>query len=116
LGETALEEMTRVCAAIVISLTEAWDATVNGEHGLRAAFNQAFRNADKEYDEVANEARDVLRRIERLKTGQVEYPPAVELFLERLRKALPQAKARVLCDAVEVTKPEWQSPSIASAV
>jgi hypothetical protein len=109
LGEMALEEMTRVCAAIVTSLTIAWDAAVNGEYGLRAAFNQAFRNADKEYDEVANEARDVLRRIERLKTGQVEYPPAVELFLDRLRNALPRAKARVLCDAVEVTKPEWQS-------
>lgn len=109
LAETALDEMKRVCLAIVASLTDIWNNAINDEDGLRAVFNQTFRKVDQEHEETENNIRDALRRAERLKTGQIEYPPEVELFLERLRAALPQAKPRVLGDAIEVTKPEWQA-------
>jgi hypothetical protein len=109
LAESALEDVKRITSEIVACLTTAWDQAINGEDGLRAALNQAYRNVDKQLDDTINEARDILRRAERLKIGQVDYPPAVELFLERLRRNLPQAKPRVLCDVVDIVKPEWQA-------
>jgi len=109
LGDQPLEVMTTNCAAILSCITQAWDASINGETGLRAALNVSYRNADKAYEEAAQAARDVLRRVEKLKTGQIEYPLPVELFLGQLRSKIPQCKARVLCDVVEVTNPDWQS-------
>jgi P-loop containing region of AAA domain len=108
LGEPPLEIMTGTCAALLSCLTESWDGAVNGDAGLRSAFNRAFRNADQAYQDAVKQAGDILRRVEKLKVGQIEYPDAVEHFLPLLRNQLPQCKPRVLCDAVEVKKAEWQ--------
>lgn len=90
-------------------LTSAWDAAVNGEKGLRAGFNLAYRNADKAHEELTRQIGDIRRRAEKLKVGEIEYPPAVELFLKKLQQDIPECKARVLCDVVEVTDPAWQA-------
>ena len=108
LGDRPLEVMAKQCAAILSCTSEVWDSSINRESGLRAAFSVAYRAADKAYDEAVQAARDILRRVEKLKTGQIEYPSQVELFLAKLRTEIPQCKARVLCDVAEVTKPEWQ--------
>lgn len=108
-GEGALEAMRQSCAAIRRGLTEEWGQAVNGDAGLRSAFNRSFRVADAAYDATTDESRSVLRRIEKLKIGQVEYPEPVEHFLPLLRAQLPKCKPRVLCDVVEVRKSEWQS-------
>jgi Putative exonuclease SbcCD, C subunit/P-loop containing region of AAA domain len=109
LSDSALAEIREINATLIRCLTSAWDQAVNTEGGLRAALNQAYRNIDQQFNDTITEARDILRRAERLKIGQVDYPPAVELFIERLRKSLPQAKPRVLCDVVDIAKPEWQA-------
>jgi len=107
-GENSLQVMLKQCTAMRSALTETWAQTVNGETGLRSAFNRSFRAAEGHYDTKAEEARSILRRVEKLKVGQIEYPEPVEYFLPVLRAQLPQCKPRVLCDVVEVTKPEWQ--------
>lgn len=109
LGDPPLEVMTSHCGAILSCITEAWDTSINGETGLRAAFNAAYRNADKAHEDAVQAARDVQRRVEKLKAGQIEYPLPVELFLGQLRAKIPRCNARVLCDVVEVTNPDWQS-------
>ena len=109
LGDQPLETMRQTCIAIQTVLKDDWQREVNGETGLRSAFNRSFRVADAAYDAKADEARTILRRVEKLKVGQVEYPEPVEHFLPLLRAQLPQCKPRVLCDVVEVTNPEWQS-------
>lgn len=108
LGEEALEVMRQNCAAIRKCLTEEWNQAVNGEVALRNAFNRSFRATDATYDARSEETRNILRRVEKLKIGQVEYPEPIEHFLPLLRANLPQCKPRVLCDVVEVGKPEWQ--------
>jgi Putative exonuclease SbcCD, C subunit/P-loop containing region of AAA domain len=108
LGEPPLAIMAESCAALLASLTEAWDTAVNGDAGLRSAFNRAFRDADQAFQDAAKEAGDIRRRVDKLKVGQIEYPDAVERFLAVLRDQLPQCAPRVLCDVVEVSKPEWQ--------
>jgi hypothetical protein len=108
LGEAPLGIMAETCAALLASLTEAWDATVNGDAGLRSAFNRAFRDADRAFQDAAKEAADIRRRVDKLKVGQIEYPAPVEDFLAVLIDQLPQCAPRVLCDVVEVTQPEWQ--------
>jgi len=109
IGDAPLRTMSETCAAMRTVLTQDWGQAVNGEAGLRGAFNRAFRLADAACDARAEEARGILRRVEKLKVGQIEYPETVEHFLPLLRAQLPQCKSRVLCDVVEVTKPEWQS-------
>ncbi|WFU40779.1 SbcC/MukB-like Walker B domain-containing protein [Bradyrhizobium sp. CB82] len=109
LAESALPEVTRITTALITCLTTAWHETINAETGLRSALNQAYRNVDQQLNDLTTEARDILRRAERLKVGEVEYPPAVDLFLTRLRTQLPEANPRVLCDVVDVAKPEWQA-------
>ena len=47
--------------------------------------------------------------IEALEAAQVSYPDYVTVALKAIRSQCPQADARVLCDYVEVTDPEWQS-------
>jgi energy-coupling factor transporter ATP-binding protein EcfA2 len=108
-GTEAVTAMRGSCANLQAALTQVWDDAVNGEAGLRNAFNSAFRNVDAAYEERAKQARELLRRIEKLKVGQIEYPEPVEHFIGVLRAQLPQCKPRVLCDVVEVTRPEWQS-------
>jgi hypothetical protein len=98
-----------IISAMVACLSVSWENALNAEDGLRTAFNHAYRNVEREREETEKEAHDVSRRAERLKAGQVEYPPAVELFLDRLKRSLPQAKPRVLCDVVDVARPEWQA-------
>jgi energy-coupling factor transporter ATP-binding protein EcfA2 len=108
LGEGPLQAMLEQCTAMRTALTETWAQTVNGETGLRSAFNRSFRATEGSYDAKAEEARSILRRVEKLKVGQIEYPEPVEYFLPLLQAQLPECKPRVLCDVVEVTKPEWQ--------
>lgn len=108
LGEEPLSIMREHCTAMRSALTEKWAQAVNGETGLRSAFNRSFRAAEGEHHAKSEEARNILRRVEKLKVGQIEYPEPVEHFLPLLRARFPQCKARVLCDVVEVTKPEWQ--------
>lgn len=108
IGEEPLAVMLQQCTVMRSALTETWAQAVNGENGLRNAFNRSFRAAEGDYDAKADEARSILRRAEKLKIGQIEYPEQVEYFLPLLRAQLPQCKPRVLCDVVEVTKPEWQ--------
>jgi Putative exonuclease SbcCD, C subunit/P-loop containing region of AAA domain len=108
LGPEAVATLREHCTALQTALTEVWDRTVNGEGGLRSVFNRAFRNADSAYEEKTKQRGDLLRRIEKLKVGEIEYPPAVEGFLQVLQGQLPECKPRVLCDVVEVSKPEWQ--------
>ncbi|UPK05917.1 SbcC/MukB-like Walker B domain-containing protein [Bradyrhizobium sp. 170] len=107
-GENSLRVMLEQCTAMHGALGETWGQAVNGESGLRTAFNRSFRAIEGQYDAKAEEARSILRRVEKLKVGQIEYPEPVEYFLPLLQAQLPQCKPRVLCDVVEVTKPEWQ--------
>lgn len=109
LGDEPLQIMHESCAAIRTVLTDAWDQAVNSEAGLRSAFNRAFRLADAAYEAAGKEAESVLRRVEKLKVGQIEYPEPVEHFFPHLCAQFPQCKPRVLCDVVEIMKPEWQS-------
>lgn len=108
LGETPLAVMQANCTAMRSTLTEKWAQAVNGEAGLRSAFNRSLRLTEGDYNTKADEARSILRRVEKLKVGQIEYPEPVEHFLPLLRARLPECKPRVLCDVVEVTQPEWQ--------
>jgi energy-coupling factor transporter ATP-binding protein EcfA2 len=108
LGDEPLRTMREHCTAMRSTLTERWVQAVNGETGLRSAFNRSFRATEGDYEAKAKEAHSILRRVEKLKVGQIEYPEPVEHFLPILRAQLPQCKPRVLCDVVEVTKPEWQ--------
>jgi energy-coupling factor transporter ATP-binding protein EcfA2 len=108
LGSEALAALHERCVGLHTALTEVWDTAVNDDSGLRSAFNRAFRNADAAYEEKGKQGRELLRRIEKLKVGQIEYPEPVEHFLGVLRAQLPQCRPRVLCDVVEVTKSEWQ--------
>jgi predicted nuclease with TOPRIM domain len=109
LGAQSVAVLREHCTALQTALTEVWDHAVNGEAGLRSTFNRAFRNADSAYEEKTRQRNNLLRRIDKLKIGEIEYPPAVDGFLQVLRAELPQCKPRVLCDVVEVSKPEWQS-------
>jgi hypothetical protein len=108
LGPEAVAALGDHCASLHEAVTAVWDRAVNGETGLRSAFNRVFRDVDAAYEEKGKQGQDVLRRIEKLKVGQIEYPDPVDGFLQVLRAQLPQCKPRVLCDVVEVTKPEWQ--------
>jgi energy-coupling factor transporter ATP-binding protein EcfA2 len=49
------------------------------------------------------------RDIQTLETNQVTYPGFVRTALDLLHHHCPKADARVLCDYVEVSDPEWQS-------
>ncbi|ACE84748.1 ATP-binding protein [Cellvibrio japonicus] len=49
------------------------------------------------------------RDIQSLEARQVSYPGFVRAALEAIGAQCPKADARVLCDYVEVTAPEWQA-------
>ena len=109
LGAEPLEIMNKNCTALRSSLTEAWDSALNGDNGLRAAFLEVYRKVDQAYADARQKAADIKRRAEKLKIGEIEYPPAVDLFLAQLKSRIPQSKPRVLCDVVDVTDPAWQA-------
>ena len=109
LGDQPLEIMKANCAALRMCLTEIWASAVDVDNGLRAAFAAAFQEVDRAHTEAVQQARDLLRRVEKLKSGAVDYPPAVEAFLPYLRKNIPQCNARVLCDVVDVKDQSWQA-------
>lgn len=81
----------------------------NGVSNLR---DQLARESDK-HRQTAEQTRQKVERLEReiraLQASEVSYPPYVQQALNELRKRLPQADARVLCDQVEVTDSDWQS-------
>ncbi|MBB3168068.1 ATP-binding protein [Simiduia aestuariiviva] len=47
--------------------------------------------------------------IAQLDGQQVSYPAYVRTALDAIQRHLPEADARVLCDHIEVTDPEWQA-------
>ncbi len=47
--------------------------------------------------------------VDSLESRQVNYPSYTRAALEAIRRECPQADPRVLCDYVEILKPEWQS-------
>lgn len=49
------------------------------------------------------------REIQALESRQVSYPGFVRAALDALASQCPKADARVLCDYVDITDPEWQA-------
>lgn len=108
LGESPLDAMRKNCETLRTCLTDAWEAAVNTDGGLRGALVSAYNVVDKLHEQAKQQKADIERRLERLQIGQVEYPQAVGLFLAELRDHLPGCNCRVLCDIVDVRDPAWQ--------
>lgn len=74
--------------------------------------DQLIQECDKRHQLVARLKKQVdtkAREIQVLEANRVSYPSFVRAALELLQQEYPQADARILCDYVEVTDPEWQS-------
>lgn len=86
-----------------------WFDGAEGQSNLR---DQLARECEKRR-QASEQARTRLERLERemraLEAREVSYPPYVQQALAELHRQLPEADARVLCDQVEVTDPQWQS-------
>ena len=108
LGKGPLDAMRDNCEALRACLTDAWDLAVNADGGLRTAHLSAYRSTDKLHEQAKQQKTDIERRLARLKVGEIEYPPAVELFLAELRAHVPRCNCRVLCDVVDVRDSAWQ--------
>lgn len=91
--------------------------------GLHNQWAALWRNTDGLLDDLRRALdRQVLQveRNERLRTQkiqdinqlsahQVNYPAAVKFALDAIRKQLPEADARVLCDHVDIVDGQWQA-------
>lgn len=82
------------------------------EEGASNLRDQLAREWDKR-QQATDQVRTRLERLERemraLEAREVSYPGFVQQALNELRRHLPEADVRVLCDQVEVTDSDWQS-------
>ncbi len=82
---------------------------VAGKDSLRQQLYHVLVSRQHQLTRLDQQRQQREQDIERLERQHATYPPAVRQALEVLHKALPEADARVLCDYVDITEPEWQA-------
>lgn len=86
-----------------------WVEVWRGRSGLQQQLHQAM---EKQLALVRQTERQLQARraeVAQLEARQVSYPSYVRTALEAIRRQLPEADARVLCDHVEVDDVAWQA-------
>lgn len=86
-----------------------WFESEEGNANLRDRLARECDKRQQACDQVQARTERLGREMGALEAREVSYPPYVQQALAELHKQLPEADARVLCDQVEVTDPEWQS-------
>jgi len=84
----------------------------NTQAGGISLRDQLQRLVDRREQRLAQVRTNLSRKqqdIDSLATEQVNYPHHVRVALEAIRRELPEADPRVLCDHVEVINEDWQS-------
>lgn len=84
---------------------EAWQ----GEQGLLQVLRSDLEKEQQQQDKIARQVQAKQAELQQLESQRVNYPGYVRVALEAIRRQLPEADARVLCDHVEVTDPVWQA-------
>ena len=84
---------------------ELWCQTDGHRDDLRRVLERQVQLVEKT-DRLRQQK---IQEIGQLESQQVSYPASVRLALEAIRKQLPQADARVLCDHVEIVDVQWQA-------
>ena len=108
--EANLEQIQAVQQASNRLLEYLHDPSQNPDR--RSARDQVIQERDRRERLVSQLEAQIDRKkleIEALEARQVSYPDFVAVALKAIRSQCPEADARVLCDYVEVTDPDWQS-------
>ncbi|UTA49264.1 hypothetical protein L1F30_06920 [Simiduia sp. 21SJ11W-1] len=88
----------------------AWvDVWLAPDQGLLQTLQRDLDRERQQLEKLERQVQSKQAEISQLEGQQVNYPAFVRVALDALRKQLPQADARVLCDHVEVTDPAWQN-------
>lgn len=96
-------------AQLLQQLHNDWAAAWLAKGGLQ---QQLQHTLDKQLAAVKQTERQFQTcnaEVAQLEARQVSYPAYVRTALEAIRRQLPEADARVLCDHVEVDDPAWQA-------
>lgn len=90
---------------------EAWFSDGWSSTGVSLR-DQLQRVQDRREQKLAQIRQSISRKqqdIDSLEGQQLNYPYHVRTALDAIRRELPQADPRVLCDHVEIRDPKWQS-------
>lgn len=90
-------------------LLASWQTPDDQGLSLRDKLMQYIQRRRDDQDKLKKRYEQLEREVNSLQSQQVSYPPHVEAALKAIRQQCPQADARVLCDHVEITDPQWQS-------
>lgn len=90
-------------------LTGYWRNAEPNEATRRDSLAEAHQRRRQRYDLLSAQFQQKQQEVERLEAKQAVYPAYVDRALTAIRAQYPQADARVLCDHIEVTDPQWQS-------
>lgn len=86
-----------------------WVAAWHAKDGLQQSLQQSLEKQLAQTRQTERQLQARLAEVAQLEARQVSYPSYVRVALEAIRKQLPEADARVLCDHVEVDDPQWQA-------
>jgi hypothetical protein len=89
-----VEELTAPAEAL-------YDAVVRGDENFATALEHAQVRAQQEVAELKNREESLVTQLRRLSQGETDLPREIARGLDRLRGALPQARAKVLCELIE---------------
>ena len=79
------------------------------ESSLRDQISKALHRRESARNKLQQQIQLKQAEIDSLESLQVNYPYAVKMALEAIRRECPEAEACVLCDFVEVTDLQWQN-------
>ncbi len=86
-----------------------WFDTDSEHENRRDRLSRLAHEQEGQYRQFSAQRQQKRKEIERLEAHQVSYPVYVERALDAIRRQIPAADPRVLCDHVEVRDPNWQS-------
>lgn len=90
---------------------ELWFGETSNRSGISLR-DQLQRLQDRREQKLAQIRQTLSRKqqdIDSLEVQQLNYPMHVRLALEAIRREVPEADPRVLCDHVDVSDPAWQA-------
>lgn len=90
-------------------LSDYWRRASADEMNRRDRLTEAQQRRRQRYEQLTGQWQQKQQEIERLEAKQAVYPGYVDRALTAIRAQYPAADARVLCDHIEVTDPQWQS-------
>ncbi|MGF1790960.1 hypothetical protein L4D21_10150 [Photobacterium profundum] len=97
---TLIDKASKIDAVI-----SQWHSKLDHDHHL---VKQAIRLGDRQLSESIERVQLLQREIIALENGnKVQYPQQVNTALDLLKKHIPDADPRVLCDLMEITQHEW---------